>query len=55
MQLSFPSPPSGQWPTPTPRVRELLRRLREAPDDVEALYAIHLTINGISAGLRNSG
>lgn len=34
---------------------ELLRRLREAPDDEEALYAIHLTINGISAGLRNSG
>ncbi len=34
---------------------ELLRRLREAPDDAEALYAIHLTINGISAGLRNSG
>ena len=34
---------------------ELLRRLRQQPDDEEALYAIHLTINGISAGLRNSG
>nr|WP_294865809.1 phosphoenolpyruvate carboxylase [uncultured Pseudogulbenkiania sp.] len=34
---------------------ELLRRLREQPEDAEALYAIHLTINGISAGLRNSG
>jgi phosphoenolpyruvate carboxylase len=33
----------------------LLQKLREAPDDVETLYAIHLTINGISAGLRNSG
>jgi phosphoenolpyruvate carboxylase len=34
---------------------ELLRHLRRAPDDKDALYAIHLTINGISAGLRNSG
>jgi len=34
---------------------ELLKRLRDEPDDEEALYAIHLTINGISAGLRNSG
>jgi phosphoenolpyruvate carboxylase len=34
---------------------ELLRRLRQAPDDAQALYDIHLTINGISAGLRNSG
>jgi phosphoenolpyruvate carboxylase len=34
---------------------ELLRHLRQAPDDKDALYAIHLTINGISAGLRNSG
>jgi phosphoenolpyruvate carboxylase len=34
---------------------ELLQHLRQSPDDQEALYAIHLTINGISAGLRNSG
>ncbi|MDC7713223.1 phosphoenolpyruvate carboxylase [Vogesella sp. LYT5W] len=34
---------------------QLLKRLRDEPDDEEALYAIHLTINGISAGLRNSG
>ncbi|NDV11229.1 phosphoenolpyruvate carboxylase [Crenobacter caeni] len=34
---------------------ELLRRLREDSDDAEALYAIHLTINGVAAGLRNSG
>ena len=34
---------------------DLLRRLREQPDDAEVLYAIHLTINGMSAGLRNSG
>ncbi|WP_189531815.1 phosphoenolpyruvate carboxylase [Paludibacterium paludis] len=34
---------------------ELLSRLRDDPDDEETLYAIHLTINGISAGLRNSG
>ncbi|BEV72559.1 phosphoenolpyruvate carboxylase [Paludibacterium sp. THUN1379] len=34
---------------------ELLRKLRRNPDDADALYTIHLTINGISAGLRNSG
>ena len=34
---------------------KLLQRLRQEPDDEAALYAIHLTINGISAGLRNSG
>src|SRR5574343_1169956 len=31
---------------------KLLQRLRQEPDDEAALYAIHLTINGISAGLR---
>ncbi|TDR76508.1 phosphoenolpyruvate carboxylase [Paludibacterium purpuratum] len=34
---------------------ELLRRLRDKQDDADALYTLHLTINGISAGLRNSG
>ncbi|MBV8649329.1 phosphoenolpyruvate carboxylase [Paludibacterium sp.] len=34
---------------------ELLRRLRARPDAADALYTLHLTINGISAGLRNSG
>ncbi|MCW3480800.1 phosphoenolpyruvate carboxylase [Neisseriaceae bacterium JH1-16] len=34
---------------------ELLRRLRADANDAEALCAIHLTINGIAAGLRNSG
>ncbi|OWY41001.1 phosphoenolpyruvate carboxylase [Xenophilus sp. AP218F] len=34
---------------------DLLARLRAVPDDEDTLYAIHLTINGTSAGLRNSG
>ncbi len=34
---------------------ELLSRLRDEASDEATLYAIHLTINGISAGLRNSG
>ena len=34
---------------------ELIRRLRATPDDAELLYAVHQTINGLSAGLRNSG
>lgn len=34
---------------------ELLQRLRGDDGDEDTLTAIHLTINGISAGLRNSG
>ena len=34
---------------------DLLQHLRQTPDDDKALYDIHLTINGIAAGLRNSG
>ncbi|SFP63239.1 Phosphoenolpyruvate carboxylase, type 1 [Nitrosomonas cryotolerans] len=34
---------------------ELLRRYRSGDDDDEVKGAIHLTINGVTAGLRNSG
>jgi phosphoenolpyruvate carboxylase len=34
---------------------ELLRRFRSGKDDESTKRAIHLTINGLSAGLRNSG
>ncbi len=34
---------------------ELIRRLRQTPDAPELLYTAHQTINGIAAGLRNSG
>ena len=34
---------------------ELLRRYRAGDDDVRTRRAIHLTINGLAAGLRNSG
>jgi phosphoenolpyruvate carboxylase len=34
---------------------DLIRRFREGEESEEVLYAIHLTINGIAAGLRNSG
>ena len=34
---------------------ELLRRYRAGDDDIRTRRAIHLTINGLAAGLRNSG
>ncbi len=34
---------------------ELLKQVRQNPDDPKVLRGIQLTINGISAGLRNSG
>jgi phosphoenolpyruvate carboxylase len=34
---------------------ELLRRRRSGAEDDEILRGIHMSINGISAGLRNSG
>ncbi|MBV8465248.1 MAG: phosphoenolpyruvate carboxylase [Burkholderiales bacterium] len=34
---------------------DLMRRFREGDESEDVLYAIHLTINGIAAGLRNSG
>ncbi|MBV1774923.1 phosphoenolpyruvate carboxylase [Burkholderiaceae bacterium DAT-1] len=34
---------------------DLLRRFRGGEESEDVLYAIHLTINGIAAGLRNSG
>lgn len=34
---------------------ELLRRHRTGPSDERGRRGIHLTINGIAAGLRNSG
>jgi phosphoenolpyruvate carboxylase len=34
---------------------DLLRRRRAGKDDDETLQGIHMSINGVSAGLRNSG
>ena len=34
---------------------ELLKMLRATPDDDEIRRGVHLSINGIAAGLRNSG
>lgn len=34
---------------------ELLRQLRERGEDEGTLYAVHQTINGVAAGLRNTG
>ncbi len=34
---------------------ELLQRLRENPDDEELLQTLHLAVNGIAGGLKNTG
>ena len=34
---------------------ELLRRLRENPADEDVLQTLHLAVNGIAGGLRNTG
>jgi len=34
---------------------ELIRRRRRGDDDEDVREGVHLTINGIAAGLRNSG
>ncbi len=34
---------------------DLLRRWRSGEDDDETLAGIHMSINGVAAGLRNSG
>ena len=34
---------------------DLLRRRRSGKEDAETVHAIHMSINGVSAGLRNSG
>ena len=34
---------------------ELLRRVRDEPDDEAARAALHVTINGVAAGMRNTG
>ena len=34
---------------------DLLRRRRSGKDDEETLAGIHMSINGVAAGLRNTG
>ncbi|MDQ3540634.1 MAG: phosphoenolpyruvate carboxylase [Chloroflexota bacterium] len=34
---------------------ELLKRLRERPDDEDVLQTLHLAVNGIAGGLKNTG
>ena len=48
MQLSFPSPPSGQWPTPTPRVRDLLRQGAEHVLNAPADWLEAIDLAGLS-------
>ncbi|WP_312267391.1 hypothetical protein [Neisseria sp.] len=37
------------------RVRWLLKRLRKDPGNAHLLQMVHLTINGVAQGLRNTG
>ena len=53
MQLSFPSPPSGQWPTPTPRVRELLRQGAEHVLNATADWLEAIDLAGADFGERD--
>jgi hypothetical protein len=51
-----PSPPPFPYLNPLNHVQiELLKRHRAGDTDEHVVQAIHLTINGIAAGLRNSG
>jgi phosphoenolpyruvate carboxylase len=34
---------------------ELLRRWREQPDDEDVVQTLHLAVNGIAGGLKNTG
>ncbi|WP_160288051.1 PucR family transcriptional regulator [Pseudomonas knackmussii] len=48
MQLTFPSPQSGQWPAQTPRVRELLRRGAEHVLTAPAEWLEEIDLAGLS-------
>ncbi len=48
MQLSFQSPPSGRWPAPSPRVRELLRRGAEHVLNAPAEWLEEIDLAGLT-------